>query len=134
MTATRVATVVTAAGSSERMGGAGKKEFRSVGGVPVLALAIRPFLALGRVVVTLPAEWLAAAAAMLASHLEVTGLKLVEGGVTRQESVRRGLLALADDPPEVVLIHAGARPWLTPDLVTCVTEAAARCWPFCCTV
>jgi len=126
VTATRVAAVVTAAGSSARMGGAGKKEFRTVGGVPVLALAIRPFLALSRVVVTLPAEWLAAAAAMIAPHLDVAVLKLVEGGVTRQESVRRGLLALADDPPEVVLIHDGARPWLPPDLVARGTEAADR--------
>jgi len=126
VTATRVATVVTAAGSSARMGGAGKKEFRSLGGVPALAMAIRPFLALGRVVVTLPAGRLAEASALLAPHLDVAALQLVEGGGTRQESVRRGLLALADDPPDVVLIHDGARPWLTADLVARVLEAATR--------
>jgi 2-C-methyl-D-erythritol 4-phosphate cytidylyltransferase len=126
--APRVAAVVTAAGASARMGGTDKKEFRSVDGVPVLALAVRPFLSGGvaRVVVTLPAGRLGDAAALLASHVDVAALTLVEGGGTRQESVRRGLLALADDPPDLVLIHDGARPWLAPDLLTRVVEGAAR--------
>jgi 2-C-methyl-D-erythritol 4-phosphate cytidylyltransferase len=111
--APRCAAVVTAAGASSRMGGA-KKEFRTIGGVPVLALAVRPFIAAGmvRVVVTLPAGRLPDAAAMLAPHVDVAALTLVEGGDTRQESVRNGLLALAHDPPDLVLIHDGARPWL----------------------
>jgi 2-C-methyl-D-erythritol 4-phosphate cytidylyltransferase len=79
-----------------------------------------------RVVVTLPAGRLADAAALLAPHVDVAALTLVEGGDTRQESVRQGLLALAADPPDLVLIHDGARPWLAPDLLKRVAEAAAR--------
>jgi 2-C-methyl-D-erythritol 4-phosphate cytidylyltransferase len=126
--APRCAAVVTAAGASTRMGGAEKKEFRTVGGVPVLALAIRPFLCAGveRVAVTLPAGRLGEASVLLAPHLDVAALTLVEGGTTRQESVRRGLHALADDPPDIVLIHDGARPWLAPDLLARVAEATAR--------
>jgi 2-C-methyl-D-erythritol 4-phosphate cytidylyltransferase/2-C-methyl-D-erythritol 4-phosphate cytidylyltransferase/2-C-methyl-D-erythritol 2,4-cyclodiphosphate synthase len=110
------------------MGGAAKKEFRSIGSVPVLALAIRPFLSAGfeRIVVTLPAGRLGDASALLAPFLDVSALTLAEGGTTRQESVRRGLLALADDPPDLVLIHDGARPWLAPDLLARVAEAAER--------
>ena len=128
MPAPRCAAVVTAAGASARMGGAAKKEFLAIGGVPVLALAVRPFLAAGmeRVVVTLPAGRLADAAALLAPHVDVAALTLVEGGDTRQESVRRGLLALADDPPDLVLVHDGARPWLAPDLLKRVADAADR--------
>lgn len=127
MPAPRCAAVVTAAGASTRMGGA-KKEYRAIGGVPVLALAIRPFLEAGmvRVVVTLPAGHLAEAAAMLAPHLEAAALTLVEGGETRQESVRRGLLALAATPPDLVLVHDGARPWIAPDVVARVVRAAER--------
>jgi 2-C-methyl-D-erythritol 4-phosphate cytidylyltransferase len=126
--APRCAAVVTAAGASTRMGGAAKKEFLAIGGVPVLALAVRPFLSacMERVVVTLPAGRLADAAALLAPHVDVAALTLVEGGDTRQESVRRGLLALADDPPDLVLVHDGARPWLAPALLKRVAEAAAR--------
>jgi 2-C-methyl-D-erythritol 4-phosphate cytidylyltransferase len=126
--APRCAAVVTAAGASLRMGGAAKKEFRSIGSVPVLALAIRPFLSAGfeRIAVTLPAGRLGDASALLAPFLDVSALTLVEGGGTRQESVRLGLLALAADPPDLVLIHDGARPWLAPDLLARVTEAAER--------
>ena len=128
MPESRCAAVVTAAGASTRMGGAAKKEFRSLGGVPVLALAIRPFLSAGfeRIVVTLPAGRLGNASALLAPFLDVATLTLVEGGATRQESVRLGLRALADDPPDLVLIHDGARPWLAPALLACVAEAAER--------
>jgi len=125
--APRWAAVVTAAGESTRMGGA-KKEFRTIGGVPVLALAVSPFLAAGasRVVVTLPVGRLAEGAALLAPHLDTATITLVEGGETRQESVRRGLLALATDPPELVLIHDGARPRLAADLLARVLAAAER--------
>ena len=124
----RCAAVVTAAGASTRMGGAAKKEFRPIGGVPVLALAIRPFLSAGfdRIVVTLPAGRLADASALLAPFLDPAALTLVEGGDTRQESVRQGLLALAADPPDLVLIHDGARPWLAPALLARVLESAER--------
>ena len=128
MPAPRCAAVVTAAGASTRMGGAAKKEFRRLDGVPVLALAIRPFLAgvAERVVVTLPAGRVAEASALLAPYLDVAALLLVEGGSTRQESVRRGLAALAADPPDIVLVHDGARPWLSIGLAARVAEAAAR--------
>ena len=124
----RYAAVVTAAGASTRMGGAEKKEFLPIGGVPVLALAIRPFLSAGfdRIVVTLPAGRLADASTLLAPFLDAAALTLVEGGDTRQESVRRGLLALAADPPDLVLIHDGARPWLAPALLARVLESAER--------
>ncbi len=122
----RWAAVVTAAGASTRMGGT-KKEFLSLDGVPVLALAVRPFLAgARRVVVTLPPGRLAEAATLLEAHVDLAALALVEGGATRQESVRLGLLALADDPPDLVLIHDGARPRLSADLVARVLAAAER--------
>jgi 2-C-methyl-D-erythritol 4-phosphate cytidylyltransferase len=128
----RWAAVVTAAGVSTRMGGT-KKEFRTLDGVPVLALALRPFLAGAcRVVLTLPPGRLAEAAALLEAHVDSAALVLVEGGATRQESVRRGLLALADDPPDLVLIHDGARPRLSMDLlarVLAATECHGACVP-----
>lgn len=126
MPLSRWAAVVTAAGASTRMGGT-KKEFRSLDGVPVLALAVRPFLAgARRVVVTLPPGRLSEAAALLEAHLDLSAIALVEGGATRQESVRRALLALADDPPDLVLIHDGARPWLSARLLARVLVATER--------
>ena len=47
----------------------------------------------------------------------------VIGGATRQESVRRGLEALADDAPDHVLIHDAARPLITSKVISAVVAA-----------
>jgi 2-C-methyl-D-erythritol 4-phosphate cytidylyltransferase/2-C-methyl-D-erythritol 2,4-cyclodiphosphate synthase len=50
------------------------------------------------------------------------------GGETRQDSVRLGLeaLARAPSPPDIVLIHDGARPFASPTLIARATEAALK--------
>lgn len=124
--------IVAAAGSSRRMGGV-KKEFRVLEGVPVLVSAIRPLLAeprCSRVIVMLPEESLAEAEGILEPHLALDRLEMLAGGASRQESVWRGLVALAGEPPEIVLIHDGARPWLSAPLVSRVLEGAIR-WGAC---
>jgi len=57
----------------------------------------------------------------------------VPGGDTRQKSVRAGLEAAAEHPGnspserlDVVLIHDGARPWISAALITAVLEGARR--------
>jgi 2-C-methyl-D-erythritol 4-phosphate cytidylyltransferase/2-C-methyl-D-erythritol 2,4-cyclodiphosphate synthase len=45
------------------------------------------------------------------------------GGATRQESVRRGLEALASTPPRLVLIHDAARPLVDAGIIGRVVEA-----------
>lgn len=50
---------------------------------------------------------------------------IVEGGATRQESVGRGLDAVAGDP-DLIVIHDAARPLITPGLLSaCLSKAAA---------
>lgn len=46
------------------------------------------------------------------------------GGSTRQASVRAGLEALADAPPDIVLVHDAARPFATPALIDRAIAAA----------
>jgi len=52
----------------------------------------------------------------------------VPGGATRQDSVRLGLAALAalPSPPRLVLIHDGARPFVSPALVARASAAAEQ--------
>ncbi len=47
------------------------------------------------------------------------------GGATRQASVHAGLEALADQKPDIVLIHDAARPFVTPALISRAIDAAA---------
>ncbi len=49
-------------------------------------------------------------------------VRLVEGGATRQESVRCGLEALADVDPDVVLIHDAVRPFVSSEAIRRVVD------------
>jgi 2-C-methyl-D-erythritol 4-phosphate cytidylyltransferase len=121
------AAIVTAAGASLRMGGAIKKEYRSLHGVPVLAHALLPFLSLpwiSGIVVTVPPGDIPETRLLLAPYAPVDRLLIVEGGATRQESVYLALKALQPSEPGFVLIHDGARPWVDAALISRVREMA----------
>jgi 2-C-methyl-D-erythritol 4-phosphate cytidylyltransferase len=125
----RFAAVVTAAGASSRMGDGGKKEYRELRGTPVLARAALPFVRAGlffRVVITVPKGDAGKAGDLLSPYLDAGAVTLVEGGRTRQQSVFYALRALEEDAPEVVLIHDGARPWVSAALIERVLLAAQR--------
>ena len=113
-----VAAIVPAAGRGERLGPGAPKAMRPLGGTPMLVHAVRGMLharLVDLVVVAAPPGGEAEVASVLASHDVGKEVRVVAGGATRQESVRRALESL---PPEVdiVLVHDAARP-LTPSEV-----------------
>ena len=112
--------IVLAAGSSERM--VVDKLMLEVAGLPLLAWTLKAVAAAETVrrVVLVGHE---AKLASLADQPWVRAIdpKLVVGGQRRQESVADGFAATDS---EVVLIHDGARPLVTPDLVDRVARAA----------
>jgi 2-C-methyl-D-erythritol 4-phosphate cytidylyltransferase len=123
----RFAAVVTAAGASRRMGEGEKKEYRTLSGTPVLAFAALPFIRSGlfsRFVITVPKGDVNRARSLLSPHLDVGSVTFVEGGPTRQQSVFLALQSLEEDPPALVLIHDGARPWVSAALIERVLRVA----------
>ncbi len=110
------AALIVAAGRGHRIGGPLPKQYRQLAGRAVLAHSVQRFAAHARVdrvrVVINPADrpLYDEAVRESASAADATLLAPVAGGATRQESVRNGLESLADAPPELVLIHDGARP------------------------
>jgi 2-C-methyl-D-erythritol 4-phosphate cytidylyltransferase len=114
------------------MGGAAtcvKKEYRPLDGTPVLARALLPFVSPHRfspVIVTVPPGDVERARALLAPHVPLEAVTFVEGGPTRQDSVYRALRAIPPSSPALVLIHDGARPWVSPALIDSVVESAER--------
>jgi 2-C-methyl-D-erythritol 4-phosphate cytidylyltransferase / 2-C-methyl-D-erythritol 2,4-cyclodiphosphate synthase len=119
-----------AAGASRRMGGIDKL-LAPVGGRPLLAWSIEAIAASARVdrivVVTAPEQVEAIAEA---DWLPERVTSVVAGGASRPESVANGVRELARLDPEgdhrPVLVHDGARPLVSPALVSAVAEATAR--------
>lgn len=153
------AVALVAAGSSQRMGSLGKKEWLPLNGGSVLSEAALPFLktkSVSTLAVVYPKNELAQTKKALYANPLVAQLSqgvdviFVSGGDTRQESVFLALKAIerasnknslqapkaanknssqnkeAGAAVRVVLIHDGARPFLSPALVQKTLAAALK--------
>lgn len=115
----RVAAVLAAAGSSSRMGH--DKLFMSFGGKSVVrraAEAIAPF-AQEKIAVCAPESL-----QKMSRELEGTGFRVVPGGSSRALSVAAALKEL--EGGGIVLVHDGARPFVTPSVIEGCIETARR--------
>lgn len=127
----QVGVVVVAAGRGLRVGGDVPKQYRALGGRPVLALALDAFLAhpLVAQVVTVVHPDDDALYRDAVTDFGVHQRKLrspVAGGASRQASVRNGLEALAGVAGaalDLVLIHDAARPFVTAAVIGRAIEA-----------
>jgi 2-C-methyl-D-erythritol 4-phosphate cytidylyltransferase/2-C-methyl-D-erythritol 4-phosphate cytidylyltransferase/2-C-methyl-D-erythritol 2,4-cyclodiphosphate synthase len=141
-----IAAVITAAGSSVRMGGI-KKEYLVLPEIPgavdeayrtdgapltVLGAAVSAFAACPRInliMITVPpnadnGEY--AARRALPERLlrqQAPAIFFAPGGSSRRISVHHALSTLAGFKPDYVLIHDGARPWIRPELIDRVIDA-----------
>lgn len=129
---TSAAAVITAAGSSLRMQKKQKKQYLSIGGVPVLKKAVESFLSTGLfswITITVPKTDIPFVREMFAGLLHsepACSFSIVPGGESRQESVFLALQSLAEAGPEYVLIHDGVRPWIRGELINAVFENTKR--------
>jgi len=117
--------VIPAGGLGTRLGSRTPKQFLRLGPTAILAATVRHFA--GRrdvvgVVVAAPAAHLTRARRVLASLAARVSVSVVEGGVTRQESVARGLEAAP--PAAIVVVHDAVRPFISTDLIDRVVAAA----------
>jgi 2-C-methyl-D-erythritol 4-phosphate cytidylyltransferase len=125
--ADRVAVLVPAAGQGTRLGGP-RKQFRRLGGEPLLVQTLRVFEVhplIDVLLVAAPTE----AIGPLRIELHEAGLTklaaVVAGGATRQASVKAALHAAPDDVG-YVLVHDAVRPFVRPRHITAVVQAARR--------
>lgn len=113
--------VIVAAGSSRRAGF--DKLAALLDGVPVLRRSVDAFVEAGAaavVVVCPPSRWEETGLASAAFPIPVLR---VDGGAERQDSVAAGLAALPDGT-QMVAVHDGARPLVTPAGIRSCLEAA----------
>ena len=113
---------MVAAGRGSRAGAGGPKQYRRIGGEPLLARAVRA-LRHARI----DAVQVVIGEGQEPDYREAVGaLPLpapVIGGATRRDSVRNGLAALAAGGFERVLIHDAARPFLPAAVIDRLTDA-----------
>ncbi len=105
-------TIIVAAGCGQRFGAARPKQYLELAGRPVLMRAMDPFLDHGdpdRIILVIPPEDSGYIQEMLDEFLPGARPLLVPGGATRQNSVYRGLSAIADEEG-LVAVHDAARP------------------------
>src|SRR5690348_1514650 len=108
--AIRVAAVVVAAGRGTRSGLDYPKQYKAMGGVPMVRASLAAFTRHPQVDLVLPVIHPDDGARFAAAAAGLALAPPVSGAATRQGSVRAGLEALKDAAPAIVLVHDAARP------------------------
>jgi 2-C-methyl-D-erythritol 4-phosphate cytidylyltransferase/2-C-methyl-D-erythritol 2,4-cyclodiphosphate synthase len=126
----RISLIVVAAGRGARLGGAIPKQYLSCAGRPLICHTIEAltlaheFAAATVVIHPDDRDLYDAAVARLSPDAARALTAPVFGGATRQRSVRNGLEAQAGAKPDIVLIHDGARPFASRELISRAIDAA----------
>ncbi len=125
----KIAIIITAAGSSSRIGSGIKKEYLPFKNGTVLSVCAETFLKtfadfkITDFIVTCPNGGIEQCISALGNiRPEV---RITEGAETRQKSVYKGLLAVHGQP-DYVLIHDGARPFVSRDVILEALEGAIQ--------
>jgi 2-C-methyl-D-erythritol 4-phosphate cytidylyltransferase len=119
--------IIAAAGAGTRMASDRPKQFLLLAGTPVIFHTLRAFEqcdSIHEVVVVLPAEE-SAGFLSIAGKLGLRKVaRIVPGGATRAESVKRGLMSVRSATAEIVAVHDGVRPFVTADEISNTVAAA----------
>jgi len=122
-----IAAIIVAAGKGLRMAGPLRKQYLELEGLPILAHTLTVFNAcdlIDGIFLVLPQEDIDYCRAKILDPLSLTkSIRLVSGGIRRQDSVYAGLNEI-DQRYGIIVIHDGVRPFLTSDhLVDCIRSA-----------
>jgi 2-C-methyl-D-erythritol 4-phosphate cytidylyltransferase len=119
--------IIAAAGQGTRMRGNRAKQFLELAGTPIIIHTLRSFElcdAIQEIILVLPAQDTAGFLAIAERHRLKKLSKIVPGGATRAQSVLKGLLAVRSATAEIIAVHDGVRPFVTPDEITLTVRAA----------
>jgi len=108
--------IIAAAGAGTRMASDRPKQFLSLAGTPVIFHTLKPFEEceqIHEVIVVLPAEESAGFLSMAGKYGLRKLTRVVPGGATRADSVKRGLTSIRSATAEIVAVHDGVRPFVT---------------------
>ena len=123
-----VAVIIPAAGFGTRMNLDHPKQYHLLAGIPMLVRTVRAFIGteidavpIDGIVVAVPEDRIEKTKMLFDQYgLLSARLKIIAGGRRRQDSVKAGLAAL-DPGIDIVLVHDGARPLVSSEII-------ARCY------
>jgi 2-C-methyl-D-erythritol 4-phosphate cytidylyltransferase / 2-C-methyl-D-erythritol 2,4-cyclodiphosphate synthase len=122
-----VSAIIAAAGAGRRLGSATPKQMLELGGRSMLAHSVAAFDAhpqVAEVIVVLP-ENLAGAGSIADAMMTSRPLRVVPGGLRRQDSVANAFDRVSPSA-DIVLVHDAARPFVTPAVIGRTIDAASR--------
>lgn len=120
--------IIVAAGKSERMGQNTDKAFLNLGPKPIMAwslLAFEQCSDIDQIVLVARKDQVMAARSVIQMFGISKAVKVVAGGGRRQDSVQNGMQEL-DPDTRIVVVHDGARPCVTPHLISETIKYAKR--------
>jgi len=119
--------IIAAAGAGIRMASDRPKQFLQLAGKPVIFHTLQPFEecdSINEVIVVLPAAESAGFISLAGKYGLRKVSRVVPGGMTRADSVKRGLTAIRSATAEIVAVHDGVRPFVTVEEIDKTVEAA----------
>ncbi len=123
------AALIVAAGQGQRLGRSIPKAFLQLGGKALFlwsACAFEQVPEITRILLVVPPGYCERGRS-LAQDAGLTKLEaVIAGGKSRCESVFAGLQALSSEPPDIVAIHDGARPFVSPKVISRTIAAAKQ--------
>jgi len=126
----KVAAIITTAGQGRRMGVDTPKQYLEVQGRPIIVHTLERFSQIPGidqlVVVVPPSDVESFGEDVISRYGFPPQWKVVAGGAVRQDSVMNGLKALTDDV-DVVIVHDGVRPFISPEVIERSIHKANEC-------
>jgi 2-C-methyl-D-erythritol 4-phosphate cytidylyltransferase len=124
----RAVAIVPAAGSGSRLGKSEKKPFVRLGGKPLIVHALRSLGSSGcidSIIVAADASSINRMKKLVKKHRLSKIAAVTNGGPTRSDSVKN-CFNLIKEPCDIVLIHDGARPFVSAKLIRDSVAAAQK--------
>lgn len=123
----RVHAILLAGGSGDRFGAEMPKQFVRLAGEVILLRSLRAVATAGidSMVVVAHPDWVEETLGVIESAALNIPTTVVAGGATRNESTRNGLLALAADDDDVLIVHDAVRPLVPAEVISRAVEPVA---------
>lgn len=115
-----ISAIILAGGKGKRMGYPISKQFIELKGKPIIYYTIKKFSEnknIDNIIIVLPPDEVEYFKENILKKYSLNVTKIVEGGSERQDSVYNGLKSIENTDTDIVLIHDGARPFISNKII-----------------